>query len=123
MSPRREAASRFTGAIVRTSHASRCYGLTSWWRLPGVNRVDSAVPLQEWSEKQTRIEPNKYLNPVAVRSQERFELCVLNYACHLKPIHLLVKNTGGDVISRSMQINAPLKKFIEVLRHSVTTEN
>jgi hypothetical protein len=60
-------------------------------------KVGSAVPLGQWSEKPTRIEPNKYLNPVAVRSQERFERCVLNYACHLKPIHLLVKDTGGDV--------------------------
>jgi putative transposase len=39
-------------------------------------------------------------------AKKRFGLCVLNYAVTSNHIHLLVKDTGGDVISRSMQLVA-----------------
>jgi hypothetical protein len=45
-SPPREAASRFTGAIVRISSNLGHYGLTSWCRLPGAKRVVTAVALE-----------------------------------------------------------------------------
>jgi REP element-mobilizing transposase RayT len=39
-------------------------------------------------------------------AKKRFGLCVLNYAVTSNHIHLLIKDTGGDVIPRSMQLIA-----------------
>jgi REP element-mobilizing transposase RayT len=39
-----------------------------------------------------------------LEAKKRFGLCVLNYAVTSNHIHLLVKDTGGDVIPQSIQL-------------------
>jgi REP-associated tyrosine transposase len=39
-------------------------------------------------------------------AKKRFGLCVLNYMVTSNHVHLLVKDTGGDVIAQSMQLIA-----------------
>src|SRR3954462_6043609 len=39
-------------------------------------------------------------------AKRRFGLCVLNYAVTSNHVHLLLKDTGGGVIARSLQLAA-----------------
>ena len=47
----------------------------------------------------------RYLHWV-FQAKKRFGLCVLNYMLTSNHVHLLVKDTGGDVIAQSMQLIA-----------------
>jgi REP element-mobilizing transposase RayT len=46
------------------------------------------------------------LPALIVRSQEAFGLCVLDYMVTSNHVHLLVKDTGPEVIAQSMQLIA-----------------
>jgi hypothetical protein len=73
-----------------------------------VQPLRSVQAVEENGQDSTSFETRdrcRYLRWV-FEAKKRFDLCVLNYRVTSNHIHLLVKDTGRDVIARSMQLIA-----------------